>query len=86
MRKDLSRPFGPSFSKGLIPHAQRIPPPQHTPIPLPVVPVPHPLFGIIMAVVRNGVRQANAGLIESVQEIEKSVHDLKMGINKKESG
>jgi len=33
--------------------------------------------GIVRAAVRNGVRQANAGLIESMKEIEKAVYGLK---------
>ena len=42
-------------------------------------------YAIVKAAVRNGVQQANSELIESVREIEKSVHELKIGINKKES-
>ena len=42
-------------------------------------------YAIIKAAVRNGVRQANAELIESVREIEKAVYELKSEINKKES-
>ena len=34
-------------------------------------------YGIIRAAVRNGVRQANAGLVESVREIEKTVQEIK---------
>jgi len=42
-------------------------------------------YYIIKSAARSGVRQANSGLIESVREIEKSVFEIKMGINKKES-
>lgn len=34
-------------------------------------------YYVIKAAVRNGVRQANAGLIESVRVIEKSVGEIK---------
>jgi len=34
-------------------------------------------YYIIKVAVRNGVRQANSGLIESVREIEKAVSELK---------
>jgi len=44
------------------------------------------LYYLIKMAVRNGVRQANSELIESVREIEKSVYEIKIGINKKESG
>ena len=33
-------------------------------------------YYIIKVAVRNGVQQANAGLIESVREIEKAVHEM----------
>ena len=34
------------------------------------------LYGITKAAVRNGVREANAGLIESVREIERAVYEI----------
>ena len=34
-------------------------------------------YVIVKAAVRNGVRQANASMIESVREIEKSVYEMK---------
>lgn len=42
-------------------------------------------YYIIKVAVSNGVRQANSGLIESIREIEKTVFEIKMGINRKES-
>jgi len=42
-------------------------------------------YYIIKAAVRNGVRQTHSGLIESVREIEKSILEIKVGINEKES-
>ncbi|MHB1651693.1 MAG: hypothetical protein ACYCVD_04340 [Desulfitobacteriaceae bacterium] len=44
-----------------------------------------PFYYIIKTATRNGVKQANAGLIESAGEIEKAVLEIKVGINKKES-
>ena len=34
-------------------------------------------YYIVKVAVRNGVQQANAGLLESVREIEKAVHEIK---------
>lgn len=34
-------------------------------------------YYIIKVAVRSGVRQATAGMIESVREIEKAVHEIK---------
>ena len=42
-------------------------------------------YYVIKTAIRNGVKQANVGLVESVREIEKSVIEIKMGITKKES-
>jgi hypothetical protein len=36
------------------------------------------VYYIIRIAVRNGVEQANARLLESVREIEKAVHELKI--------
>lgn len=41
-------------------------------------------YFVVKAAVRNGVQQATTELIESVREIEKSVHEMKMA-TKKES-
>ncbi|TGE35851.1 hypothetical protein E4K67_22285 [Desulfosporosinus fructosivorans] len=42
-------------------------------------------YYIIKTAVRNGVQQAHAGLIESVRQIEKDVHEIKLETSKKES-
>ena len=42
-------------------------------------------YYIVKTAVRNGVEQANSRLVESVREIEKAVHEIKIGINNKES-
>ena len=41
-------------------------------------------YGIIKAAVRNGVQQANASLIESVREIEKTVYELRKAMESTE--
>jgi len=42
-------------------------------------------YYMIKAAVRNGVEQATSRLTESMREIEKSVHEIKIETSKKES-
>lgn len=42
-------------------------------------------YFVIKAAVKNGVEQANTMLVESVRAIERSVMEIKMEANKKES-
>ena len=42
-------------------------------------------YYIVKISVRNGIQQANAEILQSVGEIKKSVHEIEMVINKKES-